>query len=160
MKALELPAPARTGAADGRPLPWRPGEAIWTSVLNIVGAVVVLIGWLGVSGTARLSHQYGWTSVAVAGLVIAAFGNGLWLLGGRRAVGVRRRRLLADAPEGSVEIIPSTATTSPTADDRPVTAPAMTRYHRPGCILVRAKDVHPYEPGRDGAARPCGICRP
>lgn len=152
MSVLESPAP----------VPWRPGEAIWTSVLNVVGAVVVFIGWLGVSGTARLSHQYGWTSVAVAGLVIAAFGNGLWLLGGRRAVGVRRRRLLADAPEGAVEVATPIASSSPTSDDRLVTAPAMTRYHRSGCMLVRGKDVHPHVPARGGtsAARPCGICRP
>lgn len=159
MTVLESPAPAR---AAGPPVPWRPAEAIWTTALNIVGAVVVFVGWLGVSGTARLSHQYGWTSVAVVGLVIAALGNGLWLLGGRRAVGVRRRRLLADPPRGAVDVTSAAVATSPPADDRLVTAPAMTRYHRPGCILVRGKDVRPYEPARRGApaARPCGMCRP
>lgn len=172
MTALR-PSPVHGPPAE----PWRAGDAIRAVVLDLVGCFLIVLGWLGAASTARLSHQYAWTAVAVGGLLVAGFGNALWLLAGRRAVGIRYRRLLAegvgapgavatpgedgDAAPASPERARSADGAGETADTLVIGA-GMTRYHRADCMLVRGKAVRRHRSGRksDARARPCGICLP
>ena len=41
-----------------------------------------------------------------------------------------------------------------------VSAPGMTRFHRPACPLAAGKPVRPLRPGEAGGAGlvPCGVC--
>jgi hypothetical protein len=161
------PSPTTLGRSTLRPpsVPWRPGDATRLFLFNALGGFVLLLGWVGISGTARLSHQFAWLSLAIVGFLAAGVGNGIWLLSGRRTIGRRMQTLLdLDALGENVGSVPpvSTARVRP-VDPMVFVAPdAATRFHRADCMLVRSKQVH--EGGRDEHRRnglvACEICQP
>jgi hypothetical protein len=125
---------------------------------TVGGLATLLVGWWGVSGTARLSHQVPWVVVGTAGLIVLGAGNGLWLLIGRRAVAERRRSLL-----GAFAAAPLTASTHRNgAGPKPVWATGMQRYHRPTCQLVAGKATRSSSISAHHRAgrQPCGMCQP
>jgi hypothetical protein len=134
-------------------------------LFNAIGGFVLILGWVGISGTARLSHQFAWLSLAIVGFLAAAVGNGIWLLAGRRTVGRRMQSLLdLDAlgePVGSLAPV-SMAQARPVDPTVFVAPSAGTRFHRADCMLVRSKDVR--VAGRDEHRRnglvACEICQP
>ena len=126
---------------------------------GLLGVFLIGAAWWGVSGTAALDAQVGWANVGVLGVVAAGAGNVNWLLSGRRAVGERRRRLLADVVE-----TPVVANAPGVEGDGSalVAAEEMTRFHRAGCALAVGKATSAAtraEHDREGR-RPCGVCRP
>lgn len=156
------------------PVPWTPADLTRLLACNALGLFVLLTGWLGASGTGRLSHQLNWTSLAVLGLLLALAGHGAWLLAGRRAVGTRlgallreddrTREAMAGAADDQVplEIVSLTAWSDPEDAKGLVAVPGARRYHLIDCVLVRGKQVATESlAGHEQAGRwPCELCEP
>ena len=144
-----------TNTAGG---PWRLGDAMSLVTLNAVGIGLVLIGWYVAAGRLLFHDQVSGANVAIAGIIVAGVGNGVWLLTGRRAVGLRRRTV-AEAIErryrGRKRPIAEATTTL-------VAAKGMTRYHRPDCVFVAERRVtaNKRETHESRGRTPCGVCRP
>lgn len=130
-------------------LPWSLGDARTTFFTAVGGLGVVLVGWWEASGTGRASHQTGWIVTAVVGVLILGAGNALWLLAGRRAVGVRRSRLVQ-----VLEAHPDGADILAEVDPTLVTVPGTARRHRVTCMLVHGKRTVAASDQLD----PCEIC--
>lgn len=114
-----------------------------------VGAVLIAAGWSGASTTARFRDQIVWINVGVIGITVAVAAEVLWLLKGRRAVGILRRALIADAPPP--------AAGAPDNAGAVVTVAGTLRIHRSYCLLVAGKRT--VETDTSGGS-PCEICRP
>ena len=139
--------------------PWRLADMLLLYVFTAIGFTILLVAWWGVSGTARLSHQVPWVSLAGAGVIVLGTGNSFWLLIGRRAVADRRRQLLtafeaaAPLPEGA----------QPNGSGpQPVWSAGMQHYHRASCQLVQGKATSSdsLAAHRGAGRRPCGMCLP
>ncbi|MDQ2651155.1 MAG: hypothetical protein M3Z03_16575 [Actinomycetota bacterium] len=143
--------------------PWRLSEMLVLYGFTVASVVVMLVGWWGVSGTARLSHQVPWICVAVGGLILLGTGNSFWLLIGRRAVADRRRELLAAfAPFAADTGTATEVHLRNGAAPKPVAATGMGHYHRPTCQLVQGKATRAATVAAHAKAgrRPCGMCEP
>lgn len=140
--------------------PWRVSDVMSLVAALLVGAVAILVGWIGVSGEPAPARQTGWMNVGIAGLVIAGVGTAVWLMTARRAIGQRRRQLLADVATGAGPAGPdSTIVTRP---ETLVALPGMTRYHRSSCELVAGKGAKSLtgRHRRSTTLMPCGVCQP
>jgi hypothetical protein len=135
--------------------PWTLGQVRVVLALGLLGAALIVVAYLGSADEAHLEDQLGWVNLGVVGLLVAGVGAGALLLAGRRAVGLRRLRLLHDPAPRAVQA-------SPTSDRVPllVWLPGSSLVHRPECQLVRGKDVD--ELDATGilqlALRPCEVC--
>jgi len=138
--------------------PWRLGEAMSMVTLNAVGFVLVVAGWSVAAGRLLFHDQVSGANVAIAGIIVAGVGNGVWLLTGRRAVGLRRRTV-ADAIERRYRSLPRPITEASTTF---VASKGMTRYHRPDCVFVveRRVTARRRETHESQGRTPCGVCRP
>lgn len=158
---LGRPFRGTSSAGLDRPLPWQVSDLVVLYAGSLVGLVLVLFGWYGASGTARLSTQLAWVNAATGGAIVAGTANAVWLLAGHRAVRGRERRLLAhdDAMVPTAPVQDSGAV--PSAEEL-VAAPAMTRYHRTTCPLAAGKPVTcaTRAAHERAARRPCEACRP
>jgi hypothetical protein len=68
-------------------------ETVPTIVLNVVGLVLLVLGWAAVSGKVRLADQAPYMNLAFAGLLLAGVGNALYLMALRRSLEQRLRRV-------------------------------------------------------------------
>ena len=136
--------------------PWTRVDALRTAILVAVGALVWAVGWFGVSGQPALEDQIAPMNLAVVGVVLIGIGYSSWFLAGRRAVGTRRRAVLALAPE--VAIGPVTTGTAPV--DGFLGSERL--YHRRDCAMTvdRAWEVQPRAAHERAGRTPCGVCRP
>jgi protein-S-isoprenylcysteine O-methyltransferase Ste14 len=64
-----------------------------TIVLNLAGLVLLVLGWVAVSGKVTLSDQAPYVNIALAGLLLAGVGNALYLMATRRTLEARLRRV-------------------------------------------------------------------
>jgi hypothetical protein len=136
------------------PAPWTRQQLVAVAVLAAAGAALIVAAWWGSGGEASLSGQVGWLNLATAGLVVGQCGGAALLLFGRRAVGGRRRRLLAHLDMSPTAVAPVRASTAWEW------IPGTRRAHRPGCHLVTGKDsttVDADEIRRRGLQR-CEVC--
>lgn len=134
---------------NGTPVqPWEDGHVLQLCATSALGLVAIVVGWYGASGSALVDRQTLWLNLGVAGTVVAALGNCVWLLRGRGAVGARRRQLVSMAPSPS---------SPPAASGGAglVRASGMARVHRADCPLVAGKKVRKAVTA-DGDA--CGVC--
>jgi len=138
--------------------PWRLGDAMSLVTLNAVGIGLVLTGWYVAAGRLLFHDQVSGANVAIAGIIVAGVGNGVWLLTGRRAVGLRRRTL-AEAIERRYR---GRARPVAEATVKLVAARGMTRYHRPDCVFVAERRVtaNQRETHESRGRTPCGVCPP
>jgi hypothetical protein len=135
--------------------PWSPEGLARLLVTNGAGLVLVALGWYQASGQVTVRGQLTWLNVSLAGLGVSGVANGAWLVRGRQAVGMARSALFQDRSEAS-------APPHPGPDDRPVTGPGMTRFHRATCPLAAGKVVSPApraQHERRGLV-PCEVCDP
>jgi hypothetical protein len=142
------------------------------------GAVLLLIAWYDISGTANLYQQMPYlVSAGFTGLALIIVGSAL-LVAGRNDRVERRLAQLLDAitdaveneggnpePEPAPEALPGAAasTADPiAASEAYLTVPEGTTYHRPGCLLLREKDAAraDLQAISDGRLRPCPVCLP
>lgn len=139
------------------PPPWTPRVLALTAGTSLLGVVLLVVGWFGTSGEARLADQVAGLDLAVIGSAVAAAGQAAWLLHGRRHVGLLRRQVLGGV-EWARPVAPTTKGQA-SDDGARVVVPGTTRYHRPGCLLVAGKATEPL--GRGAASlSPCEVCRP
>jgi energy-converting hydrogenase Eha subunit C len=68
-------------------------EALPTVVLNVAGLALLIAGWLAVSGRVTLAGQAPYLNLAMAGLLLAGIGNGLYIMATRRTLEDRLRRV-------------------------------------------------------------------
>ena len=134
--------------------PWTLNALLLVVMLNLVAAVVIVIGWYGTSTRGTLNSQVPWADAAIVGAILAGVADCIWLLRGRRAVGEQRRSLL------TLESCQACTAAAPVAASRSggdlVRAAGMTRLHRVDCPLVAGKKTSVVR--RPGSAPRCGIC--
>jgi hypothetical protein len=144
-----------THASRARLGPWRRGNVSSVVSLNGLGLALVVSGWYVAGGQLLLRDQVTGANVAIAGIIVAGAGNAVWLLTGRRALGLRREGIGALAQTRHLPR-PQPGRRQPVASDE------MTRYHRADCafatgraVVARSRKAHAAS-GR----QPCGVCRP
>jgi hypothetical protein len=135
------------------------------------GAVLILIAWYDISGTADLYKQMPYlVSAGFSGLALIIVGSAL-VVAGRSDRMERRLAQLLDAiseaietegPDEDEQRPGEAADTSAAAPATYLTVPEGTTYHRPGCLLLREKDARPADPKviTSGALSPCPVCTP
>ena len=133
---------------------WPAGAAVTATCLNAAAVVLGCVAWYQASGQTAPSQQVLWANLTALALCAAGTGNAIWLLFGRRAVGLRARSVISAAPL-------SHALPFPAEDlDALVSVDRGSRLHRPTCPLVRGKSPHPAAgPSRD-LLRLCELCKP
>ena len=146
---------------NGASAPWHAGNQLSLAFLSLLGLGGIVLSWWMVGGTTETATQQGWVDVGVVALLVAATGDALYLLNGRRAVHRGQRALalrLAALADGNAAVDEA----SPDSAAGVVTAPKMSRYHRSDCLLVRGKTVSrgSVAENRLAGRRPCGVCTP
>jgi hypothetical protein len=130
----------------------------WTVAL----AVGLAVCWYSAAGSAELHHQLAWVTLAIGVVVIEMYMLAGLVLGGRRAVGLRRMAMLPDA------LIAVAAARRPAHDSQSVDADGLTAvvvagshlFHRRSCVMAAGREVNLVSLA-DTFARglePCGIC--
>jgi hypothetical protein len=99
--------------------------------------------------------QGAWVAVALAGALVSAAGNGVWLGVLRRAATSRRRAIFARLAEYGDRASTGAAGRADAAA-RPVMVAGLRLRHRPDCPLVVGKAVV----SATADAEPCGWCSP
>jgi hypothetical protein len=159
-----MSAASRTSATPVS-VPWPLAELIRVYAVNAAALIALLAAWWAAAGTVRNTSQVTAVAVAVTAVVVGGSGNAVWLMVGRRAVGIRRAEVRARL-EALVEVLQDelpAAYPEPTAAARSlVTLPNATRYHRPDCRLVTGKSavVWSADDGRSTPRARCGVCLP
>lgn len=147
--------------ADPPSLPWRRSDLHQAITLAVVGAIVVLAGWEGISQTDDFNTQLLWIVVGAAGVIIAGLGAALWLVAGFRNVRARMLALPAETARRVSVLDASSAAPAATVSSGYVTADGMTRWHRVDCPLAAGKQgVRAIDPMKSPQLRPCGVCTP
>jgi hypothetical protein len=123
------------------------------------GLVVWFIGWYRASGKASSDEQTTSLNVAILGVLIAGAGQLYWVLDGRRAVGRRRRALLADAAPVAATVEVAGNTGSAPGE---MLAGGGRYYHRLDCGLATGRAAATAARAEHEAAGrlACGVCAP
>jgi hypothetical protein len=163
-RRLRIGTGARAPAPTLLGTPWQLSDVVTLIGSLTVGAVGLLVSWIGVSTRINWSGQIVWVAVGIGAVIVAGLGVMGFLLVAFRGVRMRRgeqdarldgllaRHLPAEALAGESSVPATTL----------VSMPAMTRYHRPECLLVAGKPVHAAAAAAHARAGrvPCGVCRP
>jgi hypothetical protein len=143
-------------AAPSRPGPWIYGDRLAVLTLNVLAVVAVFVCWVGSATEVAFRDSLLWLQGAIVAVVVASVADAVWLLAGMRALRERRRALVLQWPAAAPGRVARSREDAPDL----VTGERMTAFHRPSCLLVRAKEV------RQGSRRdfererltPCGMC--
>jgi hypothetical protein len=156
---------------QSRTRPWAGVQVIGVAAANAVAVVLTLVAWGGASGTGKATEQVGWSSVALAGAVIALASNTWFLARGRQMIRVAQVAVMAErrfVPFRS-DTVPPTPNGSSRRRSQPVPAgghyravPGTSRYHRPSCPLVVGKDSDdgPRSVHEQAGRNACEVCEP
>jgi hypothetical protein len=131
-------------------------------VINLLGAVLVAIGWYGSSGERTVGKELAWFNLGIAGLIILGAANAYHVLWGRRSVAAERRAMVARLPLSPLEPRQSSNLEPVSRAANFVAAAGMRYFHLVGCPLAAGKAV------RAGTAADfahtgldsCEVCRP
>jgi hypothetical protein len=147
--------------------PW----VIAAVVFLFAGAILLVIAWYDISGTANVYEQLPYlVSAGFSGMALIIVGSGL-LAAGRADRIERRLAQLVDALTEAASANGAPAGPDPAGPDPvgPANAPASYQvieggetYHRPGCLLLRDKTSSPVT-AAEIASRgltPCPVCAP
>lgn len=136
--------------------PWSSVESVRLVAVSLLGLAAVVVGWVGSAHEPSFHGQTRWMVAAVAGFVVMGYGAVSWLMRARSSV-LQRRHLLLPLPV-STGVVGSVVA----AADTIVVGPVPSRYHRPGCALVRGRDwaCLPRAAVDLADRSPCGVCRP
>lgn len=147
--------------------PWNRSDLTALSARVLLAGVGLLVAWIGCSGTVEWTNQQAWTAGAIGALVVLLTGASAWLQCGLRNLRDAEREMLAvvQVREAGPQA-PSRAPVAAASNGHPdvpfVTAEGMTLYHRPSCLLVRAKALRPVTESETQvrALTPCRMCQP
>src|SRR5437879_652815 len=85
-------------------LPWTGEALVRLAIGDGVALFLIVLSWYEASGTVSTSTSVAWFKAGIVGLVVAGTSNALWLLRGRKAVGLARVALLEQfAPVGATD---------------------------------------------------------
>jgi hypothetical protein len=131
-------------------------RAVWLAMVA-AGGLVCALGWRAASAQAAFADQTRWSSLSVAGLLLAFSAHVGWFLAGRRAIGRRQVELLGDpdAPTGDGPAVGREA-----VGGRVVAGADLRRFHRPGCPMTAGRSWPVLDAASLAGREPCGICRP
>jgi hypothetical protein len=132
---------------------------LW-ALLSGIGVALVAAGWVLVRNESVYADQVPGINMAVAGVLLAGAGAIPMLLGGRRAVGVRRLALLGDLR--GMPARSSAVTSDASTSQNLVAGVGLRRFHSAGCTLAQGRNwsaASRAEHERAGRV-PCGVCRP
>lgn len=152
---MSVPQSAHSGVS-----PWNAKQRLTLAVLLAVGVVGLFAGYVGTSGTLRVSRQVAWVNVAGAALLVSGAGVVMFLTTARREIGRRRLSLFGDV---GVDGAASVALRAGIDAADLVSAPTMTKYHRADCSFVDDKPGLKVATAVDHekiGKRPCGVCLP
>jgi hypothetical protein len=129
------------------------------ALVGILALAGIVAGWVGVSGTVRLSTQTRWLGLGIGSLILAGFAMVGWLITGMARITAVRREVVATLNARGAEVEASLALETSAVYG---VAPGMRRYHRPDCRLLVDKRVTFDSSATHDAAglAPCGICAP
>ena len=140
--------------------PWREATLILWALLSGIGGALLLAGWILVRNESVYADQAAGINMALAGVVAAGAGAIPMVLGGRRAVTLRRLAVLGD-----LRRMPVRSSARPSLDSTSqslVGGEGLRRFHRAGCTLAQGRNwsaASRSEHERAGRV-PCGVCRP
>ena len=140
--------------------PWNAKQRLMLGLLLAIGVAGLIAGYIGTSGTLRVSKQVVWINLSGAALVLSGAGVVLFLTAARREIGRRRLSLFGDL--GVVDVAAVDRGVDISAADL-VTAPTMTKYHRADCSFVDGKTGLKVASSVDHqkvGKVPCGVCLP
>ena len=140
--------------------PWAELTLILWALLSGIGVTLVAAGWLLVRNESVYAHQSAGINMAIAGVIAVGAAAIPMLLGGRRAVTLRRIAVLGDLRGLPVRasVQPSGSSTSQSL----VGGEGLRRFHRAGCTLAQGRNwsaASRQEHERAGRVA-CGVCRP
>jgi hypothetical protein len=139
--------------------PWTGDQLSRLLVSNLAALAGILAAAYGAAQSDEIQTTLLWFNLSMAGLAVAGVSNALWLLRSRAAVGTARGIVLGSARD---VIVTSEAAESEERDSLLAWAPALRRYHVPGCALVADRPVQ-FAAASDLDARglaPCEVCLP
>jgi hypothetical protein len=156
--ALSLASVARR-ESRGIP-PWTSTELSRVVLANALGLAMIAISWYQVADQLTSRDELAWLNVGIVGVAIAGVANGMWLLRGRRNIGIARVMVLPDVPGRAASAWPNRLAED--LDNASVASAEMTRYHRPSCPLVEGKNVTaaPRRQHERVGRVPCELCEP
>lgn len=146
-------------------------ECLWGSPVRagaigstLGGGALIALGWIGASGTRVVSDQLSWAIASIAGLGLAALGQGIWIMSGRRTLG---RGFVAVLPAPSHRndhpAVPAGPSAEPFNDGALVVVEGRVGlYHRRACAFVQGKLTSSADrAAHERAGRtPCEVCQP
>ncbi len=140
------------------------------------GAVLLVVAWYDISGTANLYEQMPYlVSAGFSGLALIMVGSALVVAGRSDRVERRLAQLIDAITEvaGTDDASSARDGTEPpgaaepadpllTASSAYLTVPDGTTYHHPSCLLLREKEASPADPDAiaAGSLAPCPVCAP
>jgi hypothetical protein len=142
------------------PHPWPEQALILWSLLSGIGVALVVVGWVQVRNETVYADQAAGIHMAIAGVIAAGAAAISMLLGGRRAVVVRRLAVLGD-----LRGMPAKASAGASDDStsqKLVGGDGLLHFHRAGCTMAQGRNwsaVSRSEHERVGRVA-CGVCRP
>ena len=140
--------------------PWPEQALILWALLSGIGVALVAAGWVLVRNESTYADQVAGINMAVAGVVVAGASAIPMLLGGRRAVRVRRLEVLCDLR--GMPARASAVTSAASNSQNLVGGEGLRHFHRAGCTMAQGRNWIP-ESRRDHerAGRvACGVCQP
>lgn len=140
--------------------PWPEATLILWALLTGIGGALLLAGWVLVRNESVYADQAAGINMALAGAVAAGAGAIPMVLGGRRAVTLRRIAVLGDLRGMPVRV--SARPSLDSASQRLVGGEGLRRFHRASCTLAHGRNwsaASRQEHERAGRVA-CGVCRP
>lgn len=151
-----------------RRVPWAPEDGLRALAISGVCAAALAIVWVGASGEAIFNKDTGWLTAGVAILLVQLYGLASFVTRGRRAIGLRRSRLLPDALAGEVILSSSSAWLSSSSEGGSsdarnggvVVVPGIDLFHMDGCPMTAGRATVRQAPAKaqGSGLRPCNIC--
>jgi hypothetical protein len=143
--------------------PWSPRDLLRTILLASMAAGGVAACYLEASSTINLSTQLICLAIAIIFVAIAGAGSAALLADGLREIRVRRSEVTQQLTDAIAQRRVPAPAAPPGLDDRNlVSGVGMSKYHRPGCLLVAGKFVDTLDRSDHlhAGREPCDICHP
>ena len=128
----------RAGRVSDLDVPWKAENVLRLLAQVVIGAVGLVVAWVGASGKTSYDEQIAWLVAAILATAVGALGMVGWLVSGARTVRIERGRLQAELA-ASLQADGSTAEGTQEQEQELVTAPRMTRVHVRSCVLAQGK---------------------
>lgn len=127
-------------------------------LVNAIGAAGVLWCWVGSATQTTWHTELPWLDGAITAAIVVVVSDAIWLVGGMKQVKSLRRDVTLRA--GAMTALP--VRRAGLATSRYVSAPRMSFYHEPSCLMVRNKPATSVsaEDAEVRGLRRCPVCMP